>query len=464
MTSKTYRFGFLCLPRDRSASRPAVVAQWQHIPAAFFDFHVHPEMPVHHVTDRHDRTVFLFGDMFVAHGERTVEEALLEMAAGDRAITEDISGRFVIFIVDGDKASVLNDPLGSQPVFYSGADGGVAASHSALIAEALGLSKSPRTKAYMASSEYMARTTRFLPGDLSLYEGVRLLVPNNELSLPGTTTSRYWPRRDITAASYESILSLWDEYFGAYAEYMAPRYSPVLGLTGGVDSRSVIATLRHKQLEMRVETWDKMPDAEGCRIPEMVRHLGLDHRWVDTTRRSGDAEFRAVREAAKSAAGYTRGTPLLPAQMAEGAGQRDLFIYGHGPGVTAGAFNREAKTWLPDDPVKRAYTLYAGNVRHDAGPEYEKFTVGAYESFFERANYSAELFGTDIGDLLYWESRMGNWASQQMAAVAVGLPVHAGVNSRRLFQEFWGAPIEERVGKKIQREIMAHFDPVLAEL
>lgn len=462
MSGRSYRFGFLCLP---PTFRPVeVVKDWTRIQVPGRTVLVHPETSHHMITDAADRTVLAIGDIFVAHGRRELEQSMLDVASGDHSVFDDLSGRFALFIFDDKRPSVINDPLGSQAVFYSGGEHVLVASHSALIAEVLGCLKSSLIKRYMASEEYRARTTRFLPGDLTLYDGVHLLIPNNELSLTTGQTRRYWPRSSTVKSDYAEILELWDEYFSAYAKFLSPRYRPVVGLTGGVDSRSIIATLRSKQLEMRYETWDKMPMDEANRIPGIVAHLGGEHRWIDMSRRSDDPEFLAIREAAKGAAGFTRGTPLLPAQMAEGAGNRDLFIYGHGSGVFGGVFSRKRKTWLPEDPVKLAYTLYAGDVRHNAGPEYRKFTMQAIEGFFARGNYAAGVHDADIGDLIYWESRMGNWASQQLAAVSVGLQAHAALNSRRLFQAFWGAEIEARTDKKFQRSIMKHYDPTLAEL
>lgn len=357
----------------------------------------------------------------------------------------------------------MNDPLGSQTVFYD-AEGRAVGSHAALVAEALGTGRSRSATRYMATDEYKSRTTRFLPGDLSLFDGIRLLIPNNEVELPSARTRRYWPGRPLEPTDVEMTFGLWDEYFTNYAAFLEPRYNLVLGLTGGMDSRAIIATLRAKGMRPRYETWDAMKEEERSRIPAMVAHLKGPHRWIDMAYRSDAPEFREIREAAKIAAGFTRGTPLLPAQVSRGAGQRDLFLYGHGSAVASGAYSRMAKPWLPEEPLQRAYTLYSGTARKNASPEYRDFTLQAFREFFENGNYHCELHGADIGDLLYWEHRMANWASLQIATFTVALNSHAAFNSRRLFAAFWGLIDERRFTKGIHQEIMTRYDPTLAAL
>ena len=290
----------------------------------------------------------------------------------------------------------------------------------------------------MALPEYKARNTRFLPGDLTLYDDVALLAPNNELHLRTARTQRYWPVSPTQETTPEAALTVWDEYFSHYAQFLTPRYRPVLGLTGGTDSRSVIATLRSKGVDLRCETWDTMPEAEKGRIGPMVEHLGVTHRWLDFTYREDTDRFRGIRNAAKEAGGFTRGTPIVPALMDADAGPRDIFLFGHGSGVMRGSYSRLFKQWLPEDSLKRHYALYAGAGRKTASHEYKKFTLAALENFLVNANYGAELHRADIGDLFYWEQRMANWAALQISTVSVTMQTHAALNSRRLFSTFWG--------------------------
>lgn len=459
-----YRLGFLCIERTLSVPAPDAVSGWHRFVLGHADLYVHPGSCVQSVeTDRGEQLIAV-GDLFVAHGTRSVEELLLDVASGDREPLADLSGRFALFTTrQSETICVMHDPLGSQTVYYS-ATGGLAGSHSALLAETLGMPRSRAVRRYMGLPEYKARTTRFLPGDLTMFDDVLMLAPNNELALSSAQTKRYWPSSPISRTTHSEAEKVWEEYFSNYAEFLAPRYSPVLGLTGGTDSRSVIATLRSKGLTLRCETWDSMQPAERARIDPMVSHLGVEHRWLDLKHRSEVSRFGEIRSAAQKAAGFTRGTPILPALVDEAAGERDIFLYGHGTGVMRGSYSRLFKAWLPEDPLKRLYALYAGPGRKNASREYEKFTLDALSDFLRRANYDAELFGADIGDLFYWEQRMSNWGALQISTFAVAIQSHAAFNSRRLFAAFWGIEGEARSEKLLNMEIMRHYDSTLAQL
>lgn len=417
------------------------------------------------VEDARGRTILAIGDIFVANGQQSLDELLLRIAAGDDEQLDNLSGRFALAVLDGDNGRLLSDPLGSQAIFRTLEERPVFASHSSLIAECLDLEPSRHLQRFMKSAEYRARVTRFLPGDLSIYENVVHLIPNNELNLQDGTTRRYWPRSPTPAQSFDDVERIWDEYFHAYVEFLRPRYVPTIGLTGGLDSRAVIAAVRCMSLAAEYITWDKMPADEAARIPRLAEHLGSRHSWVRMDERPEGADVDEIRRAAKFATGLTRGTPLLPAQIAQVVSAGSLFLKGLGGEVMRGPYNsRLKKHLLSSDYEELAYALYAGNVRHDAGPEYEKVTREAIRGYLRRANYHANLHGADPGDLIYWEQRMGTWTAIQHAEFSVVLNSHSAMNSRKLFRAAWGLPDDERFGPGILLRLIEKYDPVFAGL
>lgn len=460
---KMYRRGVLCTPGAGGGLQLEAIQGWNRIDLGAWSFHLHPETPLRVTKASGGRVALAAGDIFVAHGAASLDEELARLCGGDRAPLENLSGRFALFLLDGDEVSVVQDPLGSQTVFYHSA-GMVIGSHASLVAEVLSLPRSSRVMAYMAMPEHRAKATSFLPGDLSIYDDVHLLLPNNEFFARRGRTRRYWPVEGIAPATAEDAFRVWDDYFSHYADYLRPRHRVVAGLTGGTDSRSIIATLRSKGVPMRFETWDAMKGEERARIPAMVEHLGGNHHWIDRGHRDDAESFLSTVDAAQAAAGYTRGRPLLPAQVENLASSSDLFIYGHGSGVMRGSYSRVAKPWLPADPLTLAYYLHAASSRKGASAAFRQFTTRAFRGYLARGNYGTDLHGADVGDLLYWESRMANWAALQIATHAIGVNAHAGLNSRRLFRAFWGVPGSPRYSKDLNRDILRHYDPVLAEL
>lgn len=464
MSQFDFRLGFIAAPRRHRFKEQTFLHRWNRILAHGFKLFVHPESAICRVDMANGTTVLAIGDIFVAHGELRLDEILMRIASGDRAALDDVAGRFALLVLDGDEGSIMHDPLGSQAIFRTLGSNPVVSSHASLIAECESLSPSARIRRYMASEEYRAKVTRFLPGDWTVYEDIVHLIPNNELDLRSGTTSRYWPREGIRRATFHEVLCVWDEYFSAYAKYVAPRYKPVIGLTGGLDSRAVISTLHAKGVESKYITWDKMPADEAARIPLLADYLGGNHSWIRMEQRPGTERSKDIRLAARNATGLTRGTPLLPAQIDEVVGPRSLFIKGLGGEVMRGPYNSRLKAHLPKKLEDLAYALYAGQVRKTAGKEYEQVTRLAIREYLERANYKSGLHGVDHGDLIYWEQRMGTWTAVQHAEFSVVLNSHSAMNSRRMFAASWGLEDHERFGPGLLRKLINHYNPTIASI
>lgn len=460
-----YRLGFIGSSRRRRFDVPPLLHAWNRILTSGFKFFIHPETPLYRVQDASGREILAIGDILVTHGTLALDEILLRVASGEREPLDDLSGRFALVVLDGEEGQIMHDALGSQAIFRTLGESPAFSSHASLLAQCLGIKVSGRIKKYMTSEEYRARVTRFLPGDMTLYEDIVHLVPNNELDLRTGVTSRYWPRESFAETSFRDLLEVWDEYFNAYVEYLRARYVPVIGLTGGLDSRAVIATVHSKALRAEYLTWDKMPAEEAQRIPHLAEHLGGKHSWVRMDERPTGVEIDEIRQAARYATGLTRGTPLLPAQIALLVGPRSLFFKGLGGEVMRGPFNSRMKPHLPSDDIESlAYALYAGTVRRTAGVEYESTTRTAIREYMVRANYGDELHGADPGDLIYWEQRMGTWTAIQHAEFSVVLNSHSAMNSRRIFGAAWGLPDTERFDPRLLQRLIEHYDPTLARM
>ncbi|ATG50896.1 hypothetical protein CFK38_04655 [Brachybacterium vulturis] len=110
---------------------------------------IHPEADVVRNEDDEGRLVLAIGDIFSTSVSASTPELLLQIAGGDRRSLDDLSGRYALIVIEGESATVLHDPLGSQSVFYTLGEPSIAASHSTLIAECAGIELSPRLKEYV---------------------------------------------------------------------------------------------------------------------------------------------------------------------------------------------------------------------------------------------------------------------------------------------------------------------------
>lgn len=456
-----FRFGFACYP-DVTPVVIQAVEGWSTLRIHGYVVHTHPEATTR-VLQSINGTVVFIGDVFVAHGTASLDETAAAILADDWNALDILSGRFALLTFSKGGLRVFNDPFGARTIYYKLSGPVAVASHAALVAELTGESLSPAIRKYVGTAEYLAKRTRFLPGDYTMYSNILRLAPNNYYDMGNRSTHRYWPREDLPDTTLNDFHDLTDEYFANYAKFLSHRYTPVIGLTGGVDSRAVIAGLRAYGLRPRLTTWTSLAEEETARVGGMVDHLGLMHSFIDVRYKSEDAVFVTMREASDVNLGYWRGGSYLTAQSAIGASTKDVFIRGLGGEILRGSYHSSQITqkgdWL-DVFVK----LYMTKVNKNPSTEYLTFTKRAFDQFMSRANYRGDLFNADPGDLIYWEQRMGMWAAALHNELDAAMSSHTGFNSRPLYAAAWGLPAEQRFGKQLVGGIIGRYDKMFMSL
>lgn len=459
--SLRYRFGFICFRRNEAAGF-RLPNGWTGADLGEFRVLTHPEASVRVLRYRWG-TAIVVGEVFVAHGAVDLEEVLDRIAAGRVEYLDRLGGRFALLLVGDSWGRAFHDPMGSRTISYTLDGALVVGSHSTLVAEVTGESIWPAMKAYLTSDEYRAKRTRFLPGDRTMFENVVRLAPNNSLDLMSGQTQRYWPRREIDATSLEDFYSTFDEYLKRYAAYLRKFSTPVLGLTGGVDSRTLIAGLGHHGAALRLVTWDRLPAEETRRLRPMIEHLGWPHHLLDVSYKSDDASFKALRRAANLNSGYWRGASYLTAQTGLDASPSDVFVRGLGGEIISG-FYTSASLRSGEDVLAMLVRHYYTRAVKRPSHENLQFTTKAFEGFMTRANYHAPFFNVPAHELSYWEHRMGMWGAELNNEFDPAMPAHAGMNSRELFRVAWGLPESDRRGKELLVNVIRRYDPALAEM
>jgi hypothetical protein len=457
-----YRYGFVCYPHFATPDL-APVQHWNRFAVADHVVHAHREAQVQ-IVSLLGGTAVVIGDMHVASGRGTVDDVLKAFVnernwdAFDR-----LSGRFALLVFAAGGVTVLHDPFASSTLFYRLLTPCAVGSNAALVAEMFGHGLDKETVAFRESPEYKLRGTAYLPGDLTMFSSVVGLAANNCLDLITGKTSRYWPRRPVAATTMDEFLAATDEYFGRFADFLRGKYRPVLGLTGGVDSRAVIAGLRHQGLECRTLTWSRLPENEIPVVKAMRDHLRVEHEFVDVKRTAKSPAFSTLRSVANVNSGLSRGPSTLTSQMAEVSRPGEVFIRGLGGEILRGFYNRHRRRG-GEKSLAEFHALYLTNKLRDASPAFSKFARVALEGFMQRANYDQDFYNIDPLDLFYWEQRMAMWAAVLLNEMDPAIYNIVGMNSRVWYERAFGLPMDARLGSQLLLDVTARYDPVFAAL
>lgn len=418
-----------------------------------------------------DYFVFTLGDIFCAHGSESLVNILKRFSEeNDWDAIDSLSGRFSILTYNkknNEFEKILTDPIGSRTLFYSTSRPGLISSHSSLLAEILDIDRDQETIEFIKSEDFLTIRTKFLPADLTMYKNIYGLPANHYYSFKENKAIRFWPRNPIKPNNIENLLNISKEYLLKQIEYFsASGIRPVIGLTGGVDCRSIIAAWNSNKIHFKCLTWNRnLSNDEIVIIKKISSYIYADSYFLDVKKTENSESFEALKTFGYINRGSFLGNATLTAQTAEFAGQSDIFVRGLGGEILRGMFNKKISRESKIEDITYAANLYKTSRIKNPSEKFRIFVENAYKDFFDRINLkNQELFNYDFGDLIYWEQRMSMWAASLLNEADPALKNMAGLNSRKMYEAAYGLPDEERFQRALLLKITSNFDSYLANL
>jgi hypothetical protein len=459
----TFRKGFL-LHHQSAQPNLSDCPQWPHQDIGLFRLRADPATPLHRYAVGSSEVIIL-GDIFSISGQPL--DALAAQVTEQRwSALDDFSGRFALLLVEEDSCRIANDPFGARTVFYRTDAPFAAASHANLLAGAFGIPTDAETRSFIRRREYSARLVKYLPGDRSLFQNVYALVPNNLLGSDGRTR-RYWPVAPLVKASYQELLDRFEQYFAAFVRYVAQRYVPVFGITGGVDSLTTFAPFLKAGVPIEGVTWGApyITPEELPIVEHIVSRFALPHCFLDASK--AKAHGPAAKAASISCGGF-RDNSRLTQEMATVYGENDkaVFVRGYGGEIIRGFYTLRNGEASGHDAGLMA-RLYSRRIRikGEWDSDYLPLCTKIFEGFMQRGNYAGlEPLGYDPLDIFYWEHRMGMWGASMLNEMDPALYSMAGLNDRELYRIAFGMPAQQRLTKQLLHSVARHFEPRLAEV
>lgn len=267
---------------------------------------VHPELAAAQHGEGDD-SLALLGFLFDAEVPgKSTSETLRQLwpLRNDRdalmALTDRMSGRWIIIVNAGGRSWLLHDATGARQVSYARIGGQlVCASQASLIATVHDLAVDPRARDFVRTRGDSDFDVYWLPGDRTLYAEVSVLLPNHVLDLKTGRSQRFWPGASALGnADADRVLE--DCAARMQGFVLAARNHAgglAIPMTAGWDSRLVLAMSRSCADDLYCytliypnQTW-RTPDVA---VPaRLLAQLGIAHHVFDYPS-TVDPRFRAV--------------------------------------------------------------------------------------------------------------------------------------------------------------------------
>jgi len=390
-----------------------------------------------------------------------------------RRTIETLDGLFFCARGGADGITCATDLGGRMHVYHASCDGCLVLSTSALVLAAMiDAAFDP-----LGCQEMLGTGSVF--EDRSIFLGVRKLGPATIAELRSgriVSQERYFSVRSLFPAGMENPLSsapaLASALVAAAEATLAPFARPIVDLTGGFDSRGIVAAAiaSGRPFECVVNGEDSDPDVRSAE--KIAKKLGLRLARLRTGIDFGTASLAAIERAAALTDGefdaveysgileiHERLSRQGDATVNGSAGEIcrgywwDLLVPHTGARVPLDAA-RAARRFAPDDWAD-------GILAAPAVPSLARH----FEDVVRRTNADLEgLPNTVLADNVYLTLRMQRWAGRLASSTDRVWPCATPFMFRRPVEVALTAPVADRAHNRMAREMIAHLNPTLADL
>ena len=237
---------------------PDGLGKWQHFEVGDHHLLAHPDLEVTRKQGPFS-SIFLLGYLFdPGHPGKSNEEILSDILSKVGNLGElfhalkPYAGRYALLYRDANDFAILNDPLGLREIYYcTGKNRVICGSQpntvDSLSEPKLGMTGNQEILDFYKHDLKLVRSGRAWVGDETCYAFVKHLMPNHYLDIHSLIAKRYWPNRRLEKLDLSQAVHLSCEYLKGVLKAASTRYSLMMAVTSGVDSRSLFAASREIQ-------------------------------------------------------------------------------------------------------------------------------------------------------------------------------------------------------------------------
>ncbi|MEQ6120602.1 hypothetical protein [Reichenbachiella sp. MALMAid0571] len=389
----------------------------------------HPNLEVA-ISSIYGKSVVLIGFIFDSKnptfGNQQIVDILVENETFEAVLENSAkyAGRFLIIYCDDRNFKLFHDAAGQREVFYLKKGSLWLASQPSLLSEYVELQKCVEGAEFYNSEKFQLRKERIL--DTTQYFGVKHLSVNHYLDLHRGESTRYYPGKKVTKLPLEEAVKLSSKYIKGFLEAASYRYKLMIAVTGGWDSRMMLAAsmhipdshhyfiFKHKHL--------KDTDQDIKTPKKLLEILGVDYYVIEY-----DAELEDDVKALMTKNVELSNPVLYPAFYNE--------------------FFKKYKDRLNVTCVSEAarnYFHYQANQNNVSGAilarlnKFEEFDFvkDQYQKWIDNNAVSFKNNGYNILDMFYWEEKMGNWFANGRSAMGSAIEDFSPFNCRELMTIF----------------------------
>lgn len=466
VTLRPYPRGFVVFRRN---APPLLPVEWSILPLGqsewvfAHDSHLAPELVILGDGDRwvlvHGLCLYAGDDERVLTPARRIAEAVISGNSTFLDLLDVLGGRHVILVGDDQGFKLYQDATGMRSVYFS-MDALMVSSHALLLNDI---------------HEHTMRTpAQGLHGFMRAWDrtpliGIDALLPNHALSVPQFEVSRFFPRTGNRYAHW-TVQERVDEYRDLWKrqwnQLNQGSHRMIMSLTGGHDSRTSLALLADQMDAIQTFTytapesarteWGRSVQRDKEIVEQIKKCIDIEHRYITKGQRGREVTQATTSLLAKNSIG-NHGQWLLPYFLNEFNLENGLHIRGNIYGVYKSPWGaREDNNTIMGLFKQYDRLTHQDSMHESKSSRKDHFAIGA-----ERWGYVQDQHGFHRLELLYWELRLGRWASEIYNETDIAFSSFDPTNLRRLIECALSFSIPQKKSKFFQSELINASYPLL---
>jgi hypothetical protein len=393
---------------------------------------------------------------------QTLTDALGEDIRDFYDCVDQLSGSFIVLYRENDKLNLLQDCAATKPIYFASGHnfGTVISSHARIVSQIFDMQRDSRVELVFGNDVYRNDPSRYLPGDITPYAGLKTLTANTCLILKtggGCDVQRIFPRgplinRTVNDALIEEVV----EIFKSQAEILSKTGRPlVVAATAGRDSRlSVAAFAKSSNTELFAfhypNTGHLTDDVKIAMLLSEIINVKLN---IYNLSEYGDEKFNNVFKLSNPVGIWPAATLCYLNEFPVNA----IHIRSTVSEIGRMFYRSRTENHVSPDALAKTYT----------NTEFGKsdLVAQAMTAFIKQSHFKNEnFFNYNFYDMFYWEHRNSKWQNILCQEAEMATDVFIPFNNRKLIKLFLAAPESDRKVAKLHVEATNELCPKFSEV
>jgi hypothetical protein len=430
-----------------------------------FYLHAHPDLAVCEAEAGNIRAVlagFMIDPSRPEHTSQQVLRDVLDKARIGAEIPQaifSITGRWALFLQEGQSLTAFHDACGLRPVFFFDGPGRHnfwCSSEPGLLAAFAQVKKDQVLLDEFEDAGGLEDREYWWPAPLSGFAEVNRLPPNHSLTIPTGEVRRYWPKAPLSAKTVEECAAKVAPMLTNEIQAAALRQPLAITLTAGLDTRVVLAASKAVVSSAWLHTW-LLPSLSAS-SPEVViprrllAPLGLELHVLRCNEKAEPAFAELYQSHAAFAHPYWRD---IAAGLHRGFPEKRLSVKGNCSEVGRCFFYHEGYP-QGEMTIERLAGFQHGWTR-------SLRILRALGEWFASAVEIEKLCGIRVLDLFYWEHRLGCWQANSQVEWDLAQETFCPFNNRNILAALLSVPEEARLRSAVHFAVIRELWPELLE-